>query len=436
MNPGIIRDDFAGPGGWSVGLNLLGLREDYGIEFDATACETAGLAGHFRWQADVTSPEVRTHPWSRRWIWLYIASPPCQTFSLAGNGDGRAHLTSLRIAARLVAVDRMTPESAIAAVSDEALDTRSVLVLEPLYVITRHMPRNVALEQVPPVLPIWEAYADLLREMGYSVWTGYVHSEQYGVPQTRKRAVLMASLDREITGPPSPTHSRYYPRNKAKLDDCVKPWVSMAEALQWGMTERPSMTVTGGGTTTGGGEPFGNAARQTIRREAEEGRWALRGNQKPRGTEYQHRELELPAQTITGEAGSFAFVQSARSKATVRDGNEPAPTITGGHDAAERVFVQRSNYSAGGTPGMTAEERGRTERELGQPSVAITSKGFRWASPSEVTRVTVQEAGILQSFPADYPWQGNKGQQFQQVGNAVPPLMAAAIVAHVLGIER
>jgi DNA (cytosine-5)-methyltransferase 1 len=405
--PGIIRDDFAGPGGWSHGLNLVGLREDYGIEFDATACETARLAGHQRWHVDVTSDEVRTHPWSRRWIWLYIASPPCQTFSMAGNGAGRAHLTSLRTAAELVAVDRMTPEGAIAAVSDEALDVRSVLVLEPLYVITRHMPRNVALEQVPPVLPIWEAYAYLLRDLGYSVWTGYVFSEQYGVPQTRKRAVLMASLDREITGPPVPTHSRYHSRNKAKMDDGVKPWVAMAEALQWGMTQRPSMTVTGGGTSTGGAEVFGNAARQTIRREAEEGRWALQGNQKPNGIDYQRRSGEFPAQTITGETGSFQWVPEAPNGGdTSWSENRPSPTIVGSF-----------------APDVVAA-----------PGYRKAGDGPRQSQPGSI-RVSAQEAGILQSFPPDYPWQGKKGKQFEQVGNAVPPVMAAAIIASLLGLD-
>src|SRR4029077_14862031 len=108
----------------------------------------------------------------------------------------------------------------------------ALLVLEPARWIFDLMPDSVNLEQVRSLLPIWQAYAERMADLGYHPWAALLHSETYGVPQTRCRAWLGASLHKVPTAP-APTHSRYHVRSPHKLDEGVLPWVSMAEALGW-----------------------------------------------------------------------------------------------------------------------------------------------------------------------------------------------------------
>lgn len=340
----MIVDLFAGPGGWSEGLRMLG-RHDIGIEWDAAACRTRAAAGHLTIRADV----AQYPPQVFRGVEGLIASPPCQDFSLAGKQAGRT------------------------GVKGQLIDT------VPLWVDALR-PRWVACEQVPPALPVWDEFARLFREWGYSAWSGVLNAADFGVPQTRRRAFLLAALGGPAH-PPVPTHAK---RPEAGLFGMVRPWVTMAQALGWGFDHEPSCTVSAGGTETGGAEPFANAG-------------------------YRRRLTAFVSAGVTGEG---------RPKDPAKD---PADTLTGKgtaywvHERPATTIVGSFRPDIVSAPGYRTEVS-RQDAEGG-------------------VRVTVAEGGVLQSFPADYPWQGSRSKQYEQVGNAVPPLLAAHVLAAVMGVE-
>lgn len=256
----MILSLFGGPGGWDEGLRLLGNTEPViGIEWDDWACRTRTAAGHLTIRADVAL--YPTWPFKGR-VTGVIASPPCPTFSAAGSGSGNDEMPHLLSAARQIArAGWMDPWEL-----HKWADPRTPLVLEPLRWVAELMPRWVACEQVPAVATLWAQYGRIWREMGYSVWSGVLDAECFGVPQTRDRAILMATLDGPVH-PPELTHQRYVPGEpqwegpRGDLLGTRWPWISMAQALGWGADARPCVTVTGGGTDSGGAEPIAHAAR-------------------------------------------------------------------------------------------------------------------------------------------------------------------------------
>jgi len=302
-----VLDLFAGTG-VGVAVQQLGATE-YGVELMPAPLKTRE-ANRMQtvyndvWDVNLADNLVFDTLW---------ASPPCQTFSMAGHGAGRRALGDVLQVVHTGAYKDITR---LRAASDQMGDERIGLVLAPLHYVHRFQPEYVVFEQVPAVLPVWESCAVEMRGMGYSVWVGYLDSVNYGVAQTRKRAYLIAQKNGVAT-PPAHTARKV-------ISDVLS-----------------------------GTRPHLKAGRQ-------------------------------------------------KNKA-VRHISEPCFTLAFGNDFASVAWFE------------TLED------------------AEHWLSPtSDYARtlaelVTLEQVSLLQTYPADFVWCGNKQDVSKQVGNAVPPLLAKTI---------
>ncbi|MBY8911929.1 DNA cytosine methyltransferase [Bacillus sp. YC2] len=65
------------------------------------------------------------------------------------------------------------------------------------------------------------------------------------------------------------------------------------------------------------------------------------------------------------------------------------------------------------------------------PTVVNVRKSM-WSHPEKARAISIREAARLQSFPDNFKFKGTKDQQYQQVGNAVPPLLGRAAAEALL----
>jgi DNA (cytosine-5)-methyltransferase 1 len=400
-------DLFAGCGGVSLGLHLLGLA-DLGFELGAEECATRDAAGFLTVRGDLSQLDPSEFTGAEG-LW---DSSPCPDFSVAGKRAGRAGKSGW-------------------------------LVDEKMRWIKACKPRWIGCENVPGVEPIFREQALELQAMGYRTWVGCLSSEEYGVPQTRNRCYLMAHRDHDVS-PPAPTHQPYEygvpAQEVTTIFGTLRPWVSMAQALGWGSGEVGFQRLDDTGTSESGyrdrdlrptTDPAFNLTEKARSWSVNTGRdW------KPGGTRADAQTIPFtepaPAPALTAIAGPQWVLQPGKQGGQPTplgnrrlyepdepdEPDEPAPTLAFGHDSAQWCWVRPATTIAGDTrcfaPGG--------HHEPGQQSEGAI-------------KLEVWEALLLQSAPPTYPLAGSRTAQFRQVGNMVPVRMATAVVGRLIGAD-
>jgi len=207
LKPRDVLDYCAGIGGWDVALRERNLRGQ-GIENAKHPRAARELNGLETVWGDLTTVPMTLLDQPLAGI---VGSFPCQPFSQNIKGQKAA---------------------------DMLLDPRAKLMYVGLGHLLYARPPFICLENVPRARVLMQVLADALIGVGYSAEVRVINAADYGLPQARKRALLVARKDGLPIAWPEPTH--------------VGAHVTMSEALgrmfegerEWG-NRLPSVAVVG-----------------------------------------------------------------------------------------------------------------------------------------------------------------------------------------------
>lgn len=303
-------DLFCGAGGFTTGLKAAGLHHVVGIDSDRSACETyARNHGHVICSdiKNVKAADVRALTPGGR-VDIVAASPPCQSYSLVGprsTNDPKdwLFLDALRLADELGA---------------------SAVVMENVV--------GMLSKRDPDGTPFVDRIRAEFEARGFQVHTEVVMATDFGVPQTRRRVIFLASRRRVCAAPPSLSRPPPAVQDAAAQDLRVGPLLQPSEEVQdpfYWMTDRKAAY-------------YRNRARTR---------------------------------------GHVGFV----------DPNAPARTLRAGY------------MKSRGAEALVESADGR------------------------LRMLTELECARIQTFPDTYQFLGSRSSVYRQIGNAIPPRLAAAV---------
>lgn len=386
---------FAGFGGVDIGAMAAGLTPLWAIEYDK---DIAGVyaqnIGNHVTVADIL--DINPRDFTR--VDVLHASPPCPNFSIAKSNRQES-------------------------------DTDIALGEKVAEFITVLRPPIFTLENVYGYRKAksFKMIHDALKATGYQVAYWHLNSADYGVPQTRKRLMLVATVE----GQPTRAHQTHaHPEKITPLLDGRKPWVGWYEAIEdlipalpesqfapWQLRRLSknlleTLDANGFAVDSKNSRP-GSAARG-------ENFLTIRKHDEPPWT--------LQSQMNTNHVRCFVVdgkVNDRGRTVTTRDGEEPFFTITTSHNSRDiKGFIAdlTNPRKEGITTRDAAEDPHHTVR-------AIMYKALPRAHVAgRVVKMTPRALARFQSFPDWYNLPEDKTLACKGIGNAVPPLMYQRVI--------
>jgi len=363
-NPSVL-DLFAAPGGLSDGFKEAGYRIVAVVDNDKWGCET--LSHNFGPDGTIVIQADIEKIMVRGRVDVVVGGPPCQSFSLVGRPKIN-HLTRYNNRKRFID------------------DRRNRLYKHFVKIVDAVRPQFFAMENVPGMVSfrdgkIKDQIAEDFRNIGYDTNFRILNSADYGVPQIRRRAVFIGN--RINVDNPFPTITHFDPLKKSQA---TKSYQTVFDAV----ADLPSLQ-------TGQGEDEIDYPPVYVLTAYQ--KWAREGSAKV----YNH----VARRHNDRDRHLFRMLQPGQRMIDLPKDLRPYRWDI----FADKIRKQRWD----------------------RPSTAIVAHmqkdGLMYVHPDgkQARTFTPREAARLQSFRDRFRFIGPMTQQFKQIGNAVPPLVAKAI---------
>ena len=373
-------DVFSGCGGLSYGLEMAGLECLAAVDFNKIAIETFNLNHKHPvgLNHDLTNfePEELAEIMGTNAIDLVVGGPPCQGFSTArtqgGANFGKEYVD----------------------------DPRRDLYKRFLKFVDFFEPKIFVMENVLGIKSMgsgiyFTKIQEASRALGYSVAPVQINCWEFGVPQKRIRQLFIGTR----LGQPLFMPSRYLTKTHSlePRDGSLEPVVTLGEAI----CDLPPLKANDGSSES----KYDLALRKK--------------HLKDYGNRYIIDQMQADqAQNLTWHVSRPHSERDLRDFLLLREGENSKGAIARG-EVMETPYSMKS---------FADKYKRQSRYELCSTIVAHLKKdGLMFIHPTQNRSLTPREAARVQSFPDTFKFYGQRGNVYEQVGNAVPPLAGRAI---------